>query len=672
MANKRPKLVTQLEAKRAFDDRAASIDRQMDDAIANINWDRRKAAEKDINAWVRTYCIPLLIDDAPPKKGVEVLKEMREAITSHSNYMICMPRGSGKSSYVECITLYALATGLQDYVCIVSQNATSAKSMLNDIWRVIAEHDTPFANDYPHITLPFQLCNGSYRRRQLYRGVSTDIAKNAAIIQFARLRDNKGNEVHGTGSVITVRGISSGLRGMKHGTKRPSLILLDDLQTSEIAESPEQVEKLVNLIKKDVMNLGGKNRLSILQTATPICPDDLVERLKKDISWKTTVYKAIEHYPRDFYNKDGHWARYFTIWDAEQVSGESHTKSLEYYRDHKDEMDMGSEVFNPQRFSPKDGHISAIQKLLEIRHTIGDAAFDSEHQMQPKRQTVAIDLTPQKVISKITTDDELTVPDGYTFVSGAIDINASYAMTCTLVAYRPDTTAHVIWHGLHTLKVDQRLPDMAYNASIHEHLQLFCDEISALGIKIDGLAIDAGGRNWDAVCNFAKVSKVGFPVCAFGGRSATMFNPFVRTRLRDAIGKTVLCGDAQEHIKRGAGHRYVLFDADHYKETAQRALMAAIGAQGSLSIYKDTPEAHSDFALQVCNERLISKRTKAGRDTYRWKTKEPHDYLDTLSMCYAVASSQGLSGVPISTSNINPSSSKQMRIIKRKPKIRLI
>ena len=412
----------------------------------------------------------------------------------------------------------------------------------------------------------------------MYKGVSTDIAKNAAIIQFARLRDDKGNEISGTGSVITVRGISSGLRGMKHGTKRPSLILLDDLQTSEIAESPEQVEKLVTLLKKDVMNLGGKDRLSILQTATPICPDDLVERLKKDISWKTTIYKAIERYPKDYYSKDGHWSKYFAMWDSEQVSGKGHDKSLEYYKTNKDEMEVGADVFDPTRFSLKDGHISAIQKLLEIEHTIGQAAFASEYQMQPKRQTVAIDLTPQKVVSKMTDDDELTIPDGYTFVAGAIDINASYAMTCTLVAYKPDTSAHVIWHGLHNLRIDQRLPDMAYNAAIHEHLQIVCDKISALGVKIDGLAIDAGGRNWDAVCNFAKVSKVGFPVCAFAGRSATMFNPFVRTRLRDAIGKTVLCGAPAEHIKRGAGHRYVLFDADNYKETAQRALMAAVGA----------------------------------------------------------------------------------------------
>lgn len=48
-------------------------------------------------------------------------------------------------------------------------------------------------------------------------------------------------------------------------------------------------------------------------------------------------------------------------------------------------MDEGSEVFNPTRFSEKDGHISMIQKLLELRHQIGENSFSSEYQMNPKQ-----------------------------------------------------------------------------------------------------------------------------------------------------------------------------------------------------------------------------------------------------------------------------------------------
>ena len=111
---------------------------------------------------------------------------------------------------------------------------------------------------------PFQVCKGSYRRRQLYKGQSTEIQKTANNITFARLQDAEGNELPTSASTIAVRGISGGLRGMKHGTLRPTCILLDDLQTSETAESQEQVEKLLSLIRKDIMNLGGKERLSIL------------------------------------------------------------------------------------------------------------------------------------------------------------------------------------------------------------------------------------------------------------------------------------------------------------------------------------------------------------------------------------------------------------------------
>jgi hypothetical protein len=38
-------------------------------------------------------------------------------------------------------------------------------------------------------------------------------------------------------SIITCRGIGSGLRGMKFGLLRPSLVLLDDLQSTEISEN---------------------------------------------------------------------------------------------------------------------------------------------------------------------------------------------------------------------------------------------------------------------------------------------------------------------------------------------------------------------------------------------------------------------------------------------------
>ena len=118
---------------------------------------------------------------------------------------------------------------------IISNNAHSSSQLLADIWRVIEVPDSTFAHDYPELCFPFSTLNGSFRRRQLYRGRSTDIQKNAGSIVFATLFDSVGNPYKTSGSIITCRGITSGIRGAKFGTKRPSLVLLDDLQDYESA-----------------------------------------------------------------------------------------------------------------------------------------------------------------------------------------------------------------------------------------------------------------------------------------------------------------------------------------------------------------------------------------------------------------------------------------------------
>lgn len=88
------------------------------------------------------------------------------------------------------------------------------------------------------------------------------------------------------------------------------------------------------------------------------------------------------------------WEEYFSIYDTENVEERDHKESLEFYRANYDEMNRGSEVFSPTRYSTRDGHISAIQKLLEMKHQIGESAFESEFQMNPRQLAFALPITP--------------------------------------------------------------------------------------------------------------------------------------------------------------------------------------------------------------------------------------------------------------------------------------
>jgi len=48
------------------------------------------------------------------------------------------------------------------------------------------------------------------------------------------------------------------------------------------------------------------------------------------------------------------------MYDTEGVEERDHSGSLEFYKENFNAMNDGCEVFNPQRFSIRDGHISAI------------------------------------------------------------------------------------------------------------------------------------------------------------------------------------------------------------------------------------------------------------------------------------------------------------------------
>lgn len=93
--------------------------------------------------------------------------------------------------------------------------------------------DSTFAQDYPEVVLPFSIANGSFKRRQLFNGVSTDIQKTAN--QFILPTYNDPRFQRASGSLVTTRSITGALRGIRRFTMRPTFCLIDDIQTTTSA-----------------------------------------------------------------------------------------------------------------------------------------------------------------------------------------------------------------------------------------------------------------------------------------------------------------------------------------------------------------------------------------------------------------------------------------------------
>ena len=73
-------VMTSMEKKRRFVDKAASIDKDMDEAIQNINWERRNKAEKDLPSFIDTYLMGRLFETQPSEQMKKVMLSLEESI----------------------------------------------------------------------------------------------------------------------------------------------------------------------------------------------------------------------------------------------------------------------------------------------------------------------------------------------------------------------------------------------------------------------------------------------------------------------------------------------------------------------------------------------------------------------------------------------------------------
>ena len=58
-----------------------SIDALLDEAISKIDWNRREEASKSLVKFIQTYCIGLMVDDAPSEMFMKALNEMEFALS---------------------------------------------------------------------------------------------------------------------------------------------------------------------------------------------------------------------------------------------------------------------------------------------------------------------------------------------------------------------------------------------------------------------------------------------------------------------------------------------------------------------------------------------------------------------------------------------------------------
>lgn len=623
---KQPKSASQRKAE--FDQRRRTLVRK---ACADPK--RRAMLEAAPAEWLRYYW-PGLFNLPFAQSHHDIIRAVVNSSDNATNVVVAAPRGEGKTSILRAMCPYLIVTGRCRFPVLGGWTGKAAKIGWRQ-WKIFMTSPR-FAEDYPEYAQPFMESTNSTRLGSLVwedtgKETGADILAMDLVIV---LPDGRGALAAGS-----LNGDIKGLNiPLKNGEAiRPDMILLDDPQDVDRAADPVFVAEVVDKINTQWMCLSGPDSgIRMMAAVTIKEPDDVGETLGKDPSNIFIRISRVLNWPEGFMDKNSKCRDLWDQWHALFTDPRTLAESFEFYAKNKAVMTKGMKVAWEHRRDRKRRDPDALFSAIADFYKVGETAFWSEYQNRPmKNETKVYSLTPMLVASRMVAHKMYDMPEGTALRVCATDLNPSYGLTSALTGFDPKRRGHVAWTNIFT---EDPLP-IKNTMSVDMRCALLSQALFKLGSNIAGMktppehwAIDASGEYFDIVLDFAKSFK-GLHTVAICGRDGKQYNPNVKSRIG------IVRNGVYECMDRGKG-KWLCFDADVYKETAQRAFLSEPGAIGSCTLYDAN---HREFCAQMCRKSLAAKVEVAGRMHYEWVTAPgKHDFLDVMAMGYALAGWNGI------------------------------
>ena len=252
------------------------------------------------------------------------------------------PRGFGKSTDVSLVfIIYLIVYELKKFPIIISDAIELTETIIESI-KAELEENPRLKQDFPEAT-------GIGR---VWR-VGEIVTKNN----------------------IKIKGFGSGkrIRGIKHGTFRPDITIIDDLENDINVRSRKQRDKLEEWLDEAIDNLGSVDgKMDIIFIGTILHKDSVLSRKLKLKFWHPKIFRALISYPThiELWNEYSRIYKYQSIEDAHN-----------FYLEHKDKMDKGAKLL---------WDAVSLEYLMQKRAT-NPKAFAKEQQNNPSSETQKFD-----------------------------------------------------------------------------------------------------------------------------------------------------------------------------------------------------------------------------------------------------------------------------------------
>ena len=622
----------------------------------------KEACRTDFRLFCETY-FPETYTLAWSPDHLKAITKIETAVLQGGLFALAMPRGSGKTQLSETAAVWAMLYGHREFVCLIGATESAALEMLDSI-KTELEVNERLEGDFPEVVFPIRMLDGIANRcaGQLYHGERTRITWTSSEIVLPTIAGSPAS-----GVVVRVAGITGRVRGMKFKradgrSVRPSLVIVDDPQTTESAGSLEQTRKRVRVLAGDILGLAGPGqKIAGIMPCTVIRPGDMAEQLLDRAThpeWNGERTRLVYEFPKN----TSLWDRYAEIRADSLREDGNIARATEFYREHREEMDEGAVVAWTERFNRDE--ISAIQYAMDLRLT-DEAAFEAEYQNDPLPEDCGGDamLSIDEIASKVNGLAEGSVPLSCDRLTLFIDIQKAllyYAVT----AWDGDFGGAVLEYGAWPEQrsrtfslatagptIQDRFPDAGLEGGIRGALEALTDDLlgrewareDGAMLKIERAMVDANwGASTDVVYEFCRRSRWAGVICPAHGRYVGASSKPM-TEYRRQKGDRLGFNWMMPSVTGKRATRHVVFDSNFWKSFIHARLAVPLGDRGCLSLWGRRPDIHQLLAEHLTAEYKVRTEGR-GRVVDEWKMRPDrtdNHWLDCLAGCAVCGSMLG-------------------------------
>lgn len=682
---------------------------------AVVNWERRNACRTDLPLFLKTYLAYAFHKPFCPDHYA-ALGKAQEAVLRGGLFAQAAPRADGKSERTKGTATWASLYGHRRFTLMIGATADAALELLDGVrfhfesaGSIVRDEDGDYIGfepglfpllfeDFPEIVFPILSLDGQANKQKGQRCGErrTLIHWGGKYITLPTVPP--GNWIDGktigiapgAGVRLSTTGITGRIRGFNINGERPSLVLPDDVQTDETANSPAGNAKIERILAGAVIGLAGPGKkIAGIMPCTVIARGDAIDNIlshEKHPEWDSSRTKMLYAFPKRLERSpdkpdEPSWEEYRDIrygYNPNGIDGEKQRAAEEatlYYLRHAVLLQEGAAVAWSERFA--EDELDALQCAMNF-YFQDKRAFFAEYQNEPLPDDVGDlkELTADEIAGKLSQVPRGIVPLDTDTLTAFIDVQGNVLFYC-VCAWRSNFTGYVIDYGTYPKQARPYFTKADISPTL-AHVTGKPGEEAQIYAGLETLTQSLLGTDWkrehvDGEGAVAKIDRIlvdsGYQtevVYQFCRRS--LYAPLITPSKGEYIGEAKRTinkakpkqGDKPglewilHHARENRGVRLLRFNTNYWKTFVMERLAVPLFGKdkesrlaGCLSLFGRDAGVHRLFADHLTSERRrrVKEDKPDAKEFVEWRLKSSNlnnDFFDALVGCTVAAAMQGV------------------------------